>query len=732
MLRTALLLVAALASVTPVSNARAAEPDQSEQEAKPAMNRSNPFFEPSPLPFHAPPFDRIELADFRPAFERGMQEQLAEVHAITADPAPPTFANTLVALERSGQLLERVSLVFNALTSADTNPELQQLEQAMAPELAAHRDAIFLDDKLFARIEALWKQRAELELDAESARLLEYYHDEFIHSGARLSAADKERLSNLNAEEASLTTRFSNQLLAADDAGALVIAERPQLAGLSDDAIAAAAAVGEEKGWSNTWVIPLQNTTQQPALASLDRRDVRQQLFTLSWTRTEHGDANDTRALILRLVALRAEKAKLLGYDTYAAWKLADQMAKTPAAVTDFLAGLVPAATAKARHEAADIQAAIEKSGGDFQLAPWDWNYYAEAVRRARYDLDESQIKPYLELDRVLRDGVFYAAHELYGLTFTERHDLPVYHPDVRVFEVHEADGSPLGLYYLDPYARPSKAGGAWMDSFVGQSKLLGTKPVVFNVTNVPKPAPGQPTLLTWDEVTTLFHEFGHALHGLFADQQYPSLSGTAVARDFVEFPSQFNEHWALDPTVFAHYAVHHETGKPMPAELVSKIRRSATFNQGYALTEILAASSLDMSWHTLAAGTAVSSVDRFEATALAQAGLALPAVPPRYRSSYFAHIFGGDYAAGYYAYLWSEMLDDDAYAWFVEHGGLTRANGQRFRDLILSRGRTEDYGEMFRRFRGRDPILEPLLENRGLVKEQQPAATAKPADDAS
>jgi len=494
-----------------------------------------------------------------------------------------------------------------------------------------------------------------------------------------------------------------------------VVSDKGELAGLSQGDLDAAAQDAKARGLQGKWLIPLQNTTQQPDLAILTKRSTRAKLFENSWLRAERGDANDTRATITELAELRAAKAKLLGFATYAAWRLEDQMARTPGAVEQFLGKLVPPATGNARREAAGIQGTIDAQHGGFKLEPWDWEFYADQVRKAKYDLDQAELEPYFELDRVLRDGVFYAAHELYGVTFKERHDLPVYDPDVRVFEVSDADGSPLALFYCDYFKRDNKSGGAWMDNFVGQSKLLGTKPVVYNVGNFTKPAPGQPALLSWDDVTTVFHEFGHALHGMFANQEYPTLSGTNVARDFVEFPSQINEHWALDPKVLAHYAINVKTGKPMPQELVDKIKRAATFNQGYALTELLAAAQLDMQWHTLAAGAPKPDVDAFEAAALKATGTDLLQVPPRYRSSYFLHIWSNDYAAGYYAYLWAEMLDDDAYAWFVDNGGLTRANGGRFRAMILSRGNTEDLATMYRAFRGRDPEIAPMLANRGL-----------------
>jgi peptidyl-dipeptidase Dcp len=677
----------------------------------------NPLLYPSPLPFQAPPFDKITDADFAPAFDAGMKEQLAEVSQIADDPAPPDFDNTIAALEKTGQTLNRVSLVFNALSAANTDERLEKLQEEEAPKLAAQQDAINLNPKLFARIEKLCNGRDKLGLDPESRRLLEYDYQQFVMAGARLSEGDKDRLKKLNQEEAGLSAKFTNQLLAAAKAGALVVRGQSELAGLSQADLEAAAEVAKSRKLDGAWVLELQNTTQQPLLQSLLKRETRQKLFNASWTRAEHGDANDTRATILRLAKIRADKAALLGQPDFAAWRLQDQMAKTPDRVRKFLDDLTPAATAKAREEAADIQALIDKQRGGFTLEPFDWNFYSEQVRKAKYDVEDSEIKPYFELNKVLQDGVFYAAHELYGLTFRERHDLPVYNPDVRVFEVFQEDGSHLALFYCDYFKRDNKNGGAWMDTLVGQSKLLNTQPVVYNVANFTKPAPGQPALISFDDVTTMFHEFGHALHGMFANQKYPRLSGTAVARDYVEFPSQFNEHWALDPRVLAHYAVHYQTGKPMPAELVAKIKKAQTFNQGYAVTELLAAATLDMQWHTLSANAVVDDADKFEAEALKKTRLDMPQVPPRYRSSYFLHIWGNGYEAGYYAYLWTEMLDDDAFQWFQEHGGLTRQNGQRFRDLILSRGNTADYAQMFRDFRGRDPDISAMLEDRGLTK---------------
>jgi peptidyl-dipeptidase Dcp len=704
----ALALAAVLCAALP---AFAAEPS-----AATTATAGNPFAEPSTLPFHAPDFSRIQDDDFAPAFAAGMQQQLAEVEKIAGNPAAPTFENTFVALEKSGRMLSRVNMTFNALASANTNDTLQKTQEDVAPELAAHADAIYLNPKLFKRIEAIYDARDTLKLDPESHRLVEWYYLDFVHHGARLSDTDKAKLQELNKQESTLSASFVNKLLAAAKDGALVVDDKARLAGLSDAEIDAAAQAASDRKLAGKWVIPLQNTTQQPSLQSLTDRDVREQLFKASWTRAEKGDANDTRDTIARLAQIRAQQAKLLGYDSYAAWKLEDQMAKKPETALGFLDKLVPAATARARSEAADIQATIDASGGKFKLEPWDWQIYAEQVRKAKYDLDESQIKPYFELDNVLQNGVFYAAHQLYGISFKERKDLPVYQPDVRVFEVTDADGKPLALFYADYFKRDNKSGGAWMDNLVGQSKLLGTKPVIYNVANFTKPAAGQPALLSFDDVTTMFHEFGHALHGMFADGEYPSLSGANTARDFVEFPSQFNEHWSLEPSVFAHYAKHYKTGEPMPQALVDRIKKSATFNKGYDMTEAISAALLDMSWHTLPADAPKQDVDAFEAAALKKNGTDLSYVPPRYRSSYFLHIWGNGYAAGYYAYSWTQMLADDGYAWFTEHGGLTRANGDRFRAMVLSRGNTEDLATMYRNWRGHDPDIKAMLKDRGLA----------------
>ena len=679
------------------------------------FDKANPFYAASTLPFQAPAFDKIKNSDFKPAIEEGMKQQMAEIQKVTNNPAAPTFENTMVEMEKSGRLLSRVGAVLNVLTGAYTNPELQKVEQEMAPKLAANNDAIYLNTKLFKRVEAIYNQRAKLKLDVESARLIEYYYKNFLTAGAKLSEADKEVLKKLNQEEATLRTKFGSQLLAGSKAGALVVNTKEELAGLSEAAIELAARNAKAAGQEGKYLLALQNTTQQPDLTSLKNRNTRQKLFEASWNRTEKNDVNDNRPIIARLAQIRAQKASMIGFPSFAAWKLQNQMAKTPETVEKFLAQLVPAATAKAKEEAAELQNLIDQQNGGFKLEAWDWNFYSEQLRKARYDLDENEIKPFLEIDNVLQKGVFYAANLLYGLSFKERKDLPVYQEDVRVFDVYDKDGTHMAIFYADYYKRDNKRGGAWMSSMVGQSKLFGTKPVIYNVCNFTKPAPGQPALLTYSEMRTMFHEFGHALHGLFADQQYPSLSGTATARDFVEFPSQVNENWAMDPKVIKNYAVHYKTGEPMPQPMLDKIRKAAAFNQGFAFTEVLAAHNLDLQWHSLKPGLPLQDVNKFEKEALAKTGLNLSEVPPRYRSTYFNHIWNSGYSAGYYAYSWTEMLSDDAYSWFEENGGLTRANGQRFRDMVLSRGNTIELGKMYRDFRGHDPDIKPMLKSRGL-----------------
>jgi peptidyl-dipeptidase Dcp len=674
---------------------------------------SNPFYAESSLPFHAPPFDNIKDQDYQPAIEAGMAQQLEEIRAITQNPAAPTFDNTFIPLEKSGRLLDRATYAFNCVTGANTNPALQQAKAALAPKQAAHHDAIYLNAKLFARVAAVYRTRAAHSLDPESVRLVEVTYDEFVHSGANLPAAAKLQLKKLNEEASTLEDTFTTKLLAANINAAFSAGAPAALAGLGTAQLAAAAEDAQGRHAAG-YVLSIQNTTQQPELSALSVRATRQTVFENAWNRAERGDANDTRATIERLVQLRAQRAQLLGFASHAAWKLEDQMAKTPEAALKFMDALVPPATARAAAEAKDLQAMIDSQGGGFTLEPWDWNFYSEQVRKSKFDLNDADVKPYFELYSVLENGVFYAAHQLYGITFKERKDLPVYHPDVRVFEVSDADGAPLALFYCDYFKRDNKNGGAWMSGLVDQSKLLGTRPVVYNVANFTKPAPGEPAFISFEDVTTMFHEFGHALHGMLADTQFPSLSGTATARDFVEFPSQFNEHWALDPDIFAHYAKHFKTGAPMPSALIDKLKRAQNFNQGYKMTELVAAAELDMQWHTLPASAPLQNADEFERQALAKTHVDLHAVPPRYRSSYFGHIWGG-YSAGYYAYLWTEMLADDAFQWFEEHGGLTRANGERFRKMILSRGNTQDLGAMYAAWLGRAPSVAAMMKFRGL-----------------
>ncbi len=701
MLRTLILVTTALATA-----AAAAQP------------AASPFAKPSTLPYQAPDFAHIHDADFEPGFAAGIAQEQAEIAKIANDPAPPTFDNTIVALEEAGAMLGRVRLVFSALTQANTNPTLQKVQAARAQWLSEADDPLYADPKLAARVKAVHDRSGSLKLDAEQRALLDLHWQRFVRAGAALSPADRATLTEINQRIAALGIAFRQKLLAATKAGALVVDRPEQLAGLGQDGIATAALAAKDRGMAGRYAIPLQNTTQQPALASMTDRATRQALFDKSWTRAEQGDANDTRATILELVQLRLRKANLLGYKTWADFQLTENMAKTADTARNFLAGLdAPTAAAQAR-EVAEVQAAIDADKGGFKVQPWDWDLYAEKVRKAKFDLNEEDTKPYLEIGKVLQDGVFYAANQLYGLSFKERKDLPVYDPDMRVFEVFEESGTPLGLMYFDYWKRDNKAGGAWMSNFVRQSKRDGTKPVIYNVANFAKPAPGQPQLITFEDVRTMFHEFGHALHGLFANQTYGSISGTAVARDFVEFPSQFNEHWALEPRVLARYAVHYKTGAPMPAELVAKIKKAETFNQGYAFGELLASAQLDMAWHSIPANARFGDVDAFEKQVLAGTGLDVAHVPPRYRTSYFNHVWGSGYSAGYYAYIWTDMIEENVYDWFKGHGGMTRANGQRLRDMILSRGRTGDYGQMFRGFTGHDPELAPFLRSRGLATE--------------
>lgn len=680
-----------------------------------AAEPANPLLAPNALPYAAPPFDRIHDADYAPAIETAMREHQAEIDRIAGDTAAPDFDNTIVAMERSGAALARVARIFENLTQSNTDDALDKTKDDIDPKLQAHQDGIYLNARLFARVRAVRAAADTLKLDSKSRYLVDETYKDFVHAGAALSPADQARLRTLNQQVTRLETSFQQKLLAATAGGAVVVDDRAQLAGLDQAAIDAAAEAGKSRGHAGKFVLPLRNTTQQPVLTRLTDRALRTRILAASEARGDAAGPNDVRDLVVQLAKLRAEKAKLMGFDNFAAYTLANQMAKTPDAAMKLLDSLVPGATAKARGEAADMQAIIDAQHGSFKLAASDWNFYAEQVRAKKYALDESQTRPYFEIDRVLHDGVFFAANKLYGLTFKERHDLPLYQPDVRTFEVFDADGSPIALFYADYYARPNKQGGAWCDALVPPSGLLNQRPVIVNVASFTKPASGQPALISFDDVTTMFHEFGHALHAIFSNQHFPSQSGFSMPTDVVEFPSQFNEHWALDPAVFASYARHYQTGAAMPQELVDKIKRAKTFNQGYMLTEYLAAALLDLEWHSQPAAAAFSSPDMFEAAALKKHGVDLDTVPPRYRTPYFAHIWAGGYAANYYAYLWGEVLDDDAFAWFTEHGGLSRANGQRFRETMLAPGHTADPMELYRNFRGRDPDTAPLLKQRGL-----------------
>ena len=730
MIRNILLATAALAVVTP--SVSAAAPHKAAASA--TLPASNPFAQPSTLPFQTPDFARIKDSDYLPALLAGIAQQKAEVAAIGNQKATPTFENTLAALEKSGLLLERANLAFQAVNGANTNDTLQATDSKVSPLLSpdsSHPDFIYLDAKLFGRVKYLHDHQAELGLNPEQAKLLDVQYKQFVHAGAELPAAKQAQLKVMNARLSTLQTDFTQKLLAAAKAGALHVTDKAALAGLSDEQIAAAAEAAKARKLSG-YVIPLINTTQQPPLESLRSHSTRQALFEASLNRAEKGDANDTRALISEIAQLRAKKAALFGQPNWADYTLYDQMAKDRATAVGFLDRLAPAVSAKERTEAADIRAFAAAQGANFQVTPADWNFYAEQIRKQRFAVDSDQLKQYFEFNKVLEDGAFYAANQLYGLTFKERKDIPTWSPDMRVFDVIDQDNKPLALFMIDPWKRDNKNGGAWMSNLVNQSYLRGTKPVIFNVENFSKPAPGQPALVSFDDVTTMFHEFGHALHGMFAAQTYPTLSGTSVARDFVEFPSQFNENWALDPKILPHYAVHNRTGQTIPQDLIDKVLKARTFNQGYEVGETLEAARLDLDWHSLAASAARQDVDKFEAQALASGGFDTADVPPRYRSSYFLHIWSNGYSAGYYAYAWTRMLGQDAFNWFEQNGGLTRANGQRFRNMVLSRGNTLDYAEMYRAFTGHDPSIQPYLDYYGFSGGASPAPPAPAAPAAA
>lgn len=679
------------------------------------LEPSNPFAKPSSLPLNYPAFDKIKDEHFLPAYAAGMSEHLREIEAIANNREAPTFENTIVSMERSGQMLSRVSAVFYNLQGANTNDKLDAVDREISPKLAAHKDAIYLNTKLYARVKALYDKRASLGLDAEAANLLERYHQDFVRAGAQLSAADKEKLKDYNSQIAVLESRFTQNVLKEANASALVVDTREELAGMSGAAIGTAAEAAKARGLEGKYVIALSNTTGQAPLSQLTNRATRKRLLAASMTRGSRGGEFDSRDVVVKLAKLRAQRAVLLGYPNFAAYSLENETAKDVKAVNQLLSELARPAVANARKEAREIQKIIDAEKAGFKVAAHDWQYYTDKVRAQRYAFDENQLKPYFELDNVLVKGVFYAANKLYGLTFKERKDLPVYNPDVRVFDVFDADGKQLAIFLADMYARSNKQGGAWMNEYVSQSSLMDSRPVVANHLNIPKPAAGEPTLLTYDEVKTAFHEFGHALHGMFSNVKYPRFSGTNVPRDFVEYPSQVNEMWALWPEVLANYARHYKTGEPMPKELLDKVIAAKKFNQGFITTEYLAASLVDQRWHQLAPDQVSADVLGFEAAALKEAGVDFAPVPPRYRTTYFSHSFSGGYSAGYYAYLWSEKLDADSVEWFKENGGLLRKNGDHFRKTLLSRGGSADALDLFQNFRGRAPKIEPLLQRRGL-----------------
>ena len=714
MTRPTLLVIAASLMLAPAAFAATKAPAAAATVAV-SLPASNPFAQASTLPFHYPAFDKVQDADYAPAFTAGMAAHLAEINAIANNPKTASFENTIVAMERAGQLLGRVRTVFSVMSGSNTNETIQGLERELAPKMAAHSDAIMLNGKLYQRISTLYAKRDKLGLDAESTRLLERYHTDFVRAGAKLSAADKDKLKTYNGQLAALSTTFAQNVLKELNASAVVVDTREELDGLSPAAIEVAAGLAKKRGLDGKYVIALVNTTGQAPLSQLTNRALRERIMAASQARGSHGGDFDNRQVVLDLAKLRAERAALMGYPNYAAYSLEDQTAKTTTAVNALLGELAKPAVVNARREADDIQKVIDAEKGGFKVAASDWAYYSDKVRAERYNFDQNQLKPYFEMNSVLTKGVFFAAGKLYGLSFKQRTDLPVYNADMLVFDVFNEDGKQLAIFTLDPYARSNKRGGAWANAYVSQSTLLGNQPVIANNLNIPKPEAGQPTLLTFDEVTTMFHEFGHALHGMFSNVKYPRFSGTSVPRDFVEYPSQVNEMWALWPEVLQNYAKHYQTGVAIPAELLAKVTAADNFNQGYKTTEYLASALLDQRWHQLTPQQIPSDVLAFEKTALTDAGIDFAPAPPRYRTTYFSHAFAGGYSAGYYAYLWSEKLDADTVEWFKENGGLTRKNGDWFRTKLLSRGGSVDALQLFRDFRGRDATVEPLLERRGL-----------------
>lgn len=710
---TSVLLISSLAINTACSTMKTTDSTTTEIPVPDASLASNPFMKKSALQYQAPEFDKIKDEHFKPAFDYGMKVQLAEIENIANNPSAPTFANTIVALENSGEILKRAQIIFYNLTGSNTNPALQKLEEEYAPVFSGLSDKIYLNEKLYSRIKAISTEN----LGAEEKRVLELYKTNFEIAGANLSAENKEKVKKINEELATLSTQFTSKLLDARKNGAVLISDVKELDGLSADEIAAAAADAKAAGHQGKYLLTLLNTTQQPLLQNLKNRATREKLFKASWYRAEKGNADDTRSILERQAKLRMEKAHLSGKKSFAEWKLQDQMAKNPENAMNLLAQLAKPAVETAKRESNEIQALIDKQKGGFTVEPWDWNFYSEQVRKAKYDLDENAIKPYFEVTTVLEKGVFYAAEKFYGITFKERKDLPVYHPDVVAYEVFDNDGKSMALYYLDFYTRSNKNGGAWMSNFVEQSHLLGQKPVIVNVFNYQKPAEGKPSLISYDDVSTMFHEFGHTLHGLFANQKYISVSGTNTPRDFVEFPSQINEFFALEPSVLKNYAIHYQTKQPMPQTLVDKIKNAASFNQGYSTTELVSAATLDMNWHSVTDESQFKPALEFEKEVLAKYGFNLKEVPPRYHTPYFAHIWGGGYSAGYYAYMWSDVLNADAWDWITTNGGMTRANGDRFRKYILSVGNSVDLNQAYKDFTGRTPDIKPLLKNKGFIK---------------
>ena len=679
--------------------------------------QDNPLLTESTLDYQAPDFSKIRPEHFVPAIKEGIRLQLAEIDSITSNTAAPTFENTVLAYEKSGRVLDRATSILSGLVGADGTEELQKIDEETTPLLSDHQDALLLNEKLFARIKAVYEARQSLQ--GEDLRLTELLYEQFVHEGALLSDADKATLKKLNSEIAVLQTKFTNQVNAGTKEAAILVDKVEELDGLSPEAIARAAEAATAAGKKGKYLLEQTNTSRPGYLAELNNRDVRRRVLETSLARCSSGDSTNTHATITRLASLRAEKAKILGFPNFAAWALKDQMAGRPEAVERLIQQLTPTCRTKVAADVAELEAFAQKTEGkDFKLAAWDLDYYAERLKKAKYDLNEADLKPYLVLDSVLKNGVFYAANQLYGLTFKPRPDIPVYADGVQVYEVFDQDNTPMALFYTDYFRRPTKTGGAWMSNFVQQSTLFGTKPVIYNVCNFEAPAKGEPAFLTSYEVETLFHEFGHALHGLFASQKYETLAGTNTPRDFVEMPSQFNEHWMTDSLVLRHYARHYKTGEAMPQELIDKLKATATYGQSYSLAENLAAVALDMAWGMLPAGQTIKDVDAFEREVLTRAGLDFALVPPRYRSAYYLHVFAGAYASGYYSYLWTEVLDHNIYEWFASHGGLTRQNGQRFRDEVLSRGNTAPVGTFFTTFTGlQEPDMSSLLRFRGLTK---------------